>query len=530
MQLDDYKRIFEELRTDYSKVQERHDALRDYTSFFFDKEYANDPKMQDNVVTSAIRAFQNGFMNYLTNSSTDWFDFKVYDLKGVEIETYEAKKLTQDYKDIINNILNSSNYYQTKPEVYKNLGIHGLYTLAMFMDTERIVHFDTYKFGTYFIGENSYKEIDKFARPLKLTKSQARGMFDKIPQDIENEESETQMFDFNHLIIPNDNYEANSDEKMKRKFISIYYREEEIVKIEGYDFFPILCQRWSKESGSPYPSDSPGMQAFASVIRTNALTGSIDAAVERGVNPPYVAQGVDNPEIVRQPGGVTEVIDSGVQGQALPPGLHKIETGAVDIEHARAWRVEAKEEIANAFFAPFFQALYYDRDRKYKSAVEANLIAKEALQIIGGQVYSIQKMLEGTFRNLLLIMNKFGMTPETPPSLKGVASIKVAYTSQLHKAKESSKTGDLNILLEIVTATGQIDPNSIAVVDTEEFIRKYSKYLNIDASILRSEEDFKNIIAQKAQKEEEERQAMVNQQNAISTKQLAEAGGVSNGQ
>ena len=121
----------------------------------------HDDKIYHGAAWAANQVFAAGIMSGLTPQSRQWFRLsfanrELQDMAG-------AGKLLDDRLDILNDVLNKSNFYNAIHACYLELA-YGQAPLGVFSSSETGVHFVPFTVGSYFLDVDADGMVNTFAR------------------------------------------------------------------------------------------------------------------------------------------------------------------------------------------------------------------------------------------------------------------------------------------------------------------------------------------------------------------------------
>ena len=96
-------------------------------------------KIKDSTVYRAVRNYSSGLMTAASSPASNWFNIKVKNYK-TEVDK-DALDWCGKVGELLNNILSSSNFYQSIPLVYRHLGVFSFACLYAEHDFNNVVNF-----------------------------------------------------------------------------------------------------------------------------------------------------------------------------------------------------------------------------------------------------------------------------------------------------------------------------------------------------------------------------------------------------
>lgn len=416
--------------------------------------------------------------------------------------------------------------------------------------------------GTYGIGEDEYRTVNKIARVFKLTPEQAAqkwGGVDNLPESArvlyEQPESRyTEQTEYLHLVIPNPDAEFGTStrqyvtEPKRRKYLSIYMSwgegTKKVMEEGGYDEFPYFVTRFLPDGTSAY-GIAPGSASYTEIKRHDNLEKIMDVLGEVSAYPRILTLEKQVGDIDLRAGGKTVVRRAdaalGYPREWGTSGRYDIGKDRIDDKETKireaffepmlnifsgidrqmtATEVAARQEEKVIAFAPSFTLLIADIN---------NLLLKRVFALL----FQAGKFDNGKGYPSEIIEEDVQLTPDGKKSGKIELRLpEVSYNSKIAQSIERVQVNGasqyVTHALEVTQATG--DPAMLDIVDLAAYGRDMYNALGAPASCMRDDIAVKRIRAQRQQAQEAQEaqqaqmaQAQAAKDNAAAVGQLSKA-------
>jgi len=498
---------------------ERWRQIRDYELPYtgeldeYEDEYEQARRHDEHIYNacawSSNQIFASGIMSGLTPQSRQWFRLsftnrEIQDMKG-------AGELLDQRLDILNDVLNKSNFYNSIHSCYLELAF-GQAPLGVFASAETGVHFVPFTVGTYFIDVDGDGQVNTFAREWWMTLQQLADKFglDNLPRDLqilyESEAARDQRHKVFWLVMPNRKHDPRRMDKFHLPYISLYWLEasdeNEWLDVGGFYEFPAPVGRFLVTGNSAY-GKGPGWFAEGDSKGLQLLEKDYLTAVELGVKPPVQSDANTAMKGINLiPGGNT-ITQNG--NQVTP--LFQVNLA---LDHLQLKIQELSDRIKRAYAADLF--LMLEGITQQMTAREVLERTQERMQQLGPVVQRMQyEFLSKIIERVYAILDRAHIFPEPEdPELAQMLSqeeIQIEYISPLAQAQKLSGLVNIEQAVSFAAQIAQFDPNAMDKLDLPSAVDKYCDMLGAPAAIRRSKEEFDEIQAQKAQAQAQAQQA-----------------------
>ena len=498
---------------------DRWRAIRDYELPFTGEldempdEHEQARRHDDHIYNGAAWAsnqvFAAGIMSGLTPQSRQWFRLsfankEIQDMTG-------AGKLLDDRLDILNDVLNKSNFYNAIHACYLELA-YGQAPLGVFPSAETGVHFIPFTVGSYFLDVDADGMVNTFAREYYMTLQQLADKFglDNLPRHLrvqyENEVAKSERHKLYWLVMPNRSYEDGKIDKYHLPYVSVYWLESsqdnEWLDVGGFHEFPVPTGRYLVTGGAAY-GKGPGWFAEGDSKGLQLLEQDYLTAVELGVKPPVQSDANTALKGINLiPGGNTITQN----GNAVTP-LFQVNLA---LDHLQGKIQELTDRIKRAYAADLF--LMLDSMTQTMTAREVMERTQEKMQQLGPVVQRMQfEFLSKIIERVYAILDRAHVFPEPEDAelsqMLAQQEIQIEYISPLAQAQKLSGLVNIEQAVSFTAQVAQFDPAALDKLNFPATVDRYCDMLGAPAAIRRTEDEFEQIQKQKAEAAAAQQQA-----------------------
>jgi hypothetical protein len=470
-------------------------------------------KILDSTGTVSLRAMEAAFSASIIPASRPW---KKTSVRGELGKNYTVKTYLEEVDEIMDAAILSSNFYQEGGKLFSMTGLFGTGAMLIEEDEEEDFRCETLPTGSYWLGINSRRRVDQFARELDMTVTQMAEMFGKealserLCACLDSGRSDKEIIKVTHWVGPTDGYSEGSMESLE--YTSYYIDptdpdKEKALRVSGYNEFPVITPRWKVMGDDVYGLDCPGMMALGHIKELQNAKKQAAKAIEKMVTPP-----TQRPEGTMRKGidvtpGADNIVPRGQAGEGIRP-LYQI---AFDVQAVDAHINDLRQQIREVFFYNLFLMVSSER-RSGTKAREIDELHQEKM-IVLSTVYEqfSQEFLDPAVERIYNILNRRGRLPVPPPELQG-QDFEVEYVSVMAQAMKLVGIGNMDRALAIMAQVAAIDPTALDIANMKRFATEYWDRLGIDARIMASPEEQAEKDAQRAAAQQ---QAMQQQQATV---------------
>lgn len=530
-----YKQKVKQMADNRLNYEKRWKAIRDYQlpylGYFDDTEdktnqaRRRDRKIYNGVAWESNQIFAAGIMSGLTPPSRQWFRLSFQNREL--LDNSDAGKILDQRLDILNDVMNKSNFYNSVHSCYLELPF-GQAPLAIFGDSKVGVHFVPFTIGTYYYECGPDGIVNTFMSKTEMTAIQLADKFGKerLPINIQNELENNAGLSTKHvvywLIEPNRMARPGKQDKFSMPFISLYWLERsgenEWLDIGGFQEWPVPVARYLVTGNESY-AKGPGWFAEGDSKGLQLLEKDDITAVELGIKPPMQATTEATLKGINLvPAGQT-IVD---QNAAVKP-LFEVN---INLQHLQEKISQLEDRVKKHYSADLFRML--DQQTQSMTAREVIERTQEKMQQLGPVVQRMQfEFLSMIIERVYNILDRAGIFPQIEnPDMQQILNgeeIKIEYISPLAQAQKMSGLVNIEQAFAFTAQVAQADPTIWFKTDLVETINRYYDMLGAPATIKRSDDDYQKSVQAQQQQQEQDKQQQAALQMAAAAAPAAQA-------
>lgn len=479
--------------------------------------------------------FAAGMKGGLTNPSTPWFNLTVFDREAQNDE--EVRVWLAQCRDIMLGAFLRTNIYDQLTDFFEEEGIFGTAALFVSDDDDDIFRARVLTIGEYAVGTDERGRVDRMAIKRAYTLQQMIDEFGRenlpyeIRRDIENGATDHKReYEVRMLIWPNTDYIPGKLGPRGFRWRSAWWHDfgfgaqkdedRPLLKMKGYNEFPVMAARWKVIGDDIYGRGHPGEIAADDAEAIQKMETASREAISKMVDPPLLAdEELQNGGLDVRSGGVTWYR----QQNGLPaPQVLPLFPIAFDFQGCEMKIESLKQDINRAFYVDLFRMWSSDM-RRDRTATEVQTREQEKMYVLSPIIErQMSELLDPLIARIYAIMERKGYFPPMPDIIAN-SSFKVEYSSILaNLAKQSAMAGidavvtRIATLAQIQAATG-VRPTVLDVIDMDEAVQQTADGFNVPVGIIYGDNKLEEIRAQK----EEEIAAQQQQQQMMAMAQTA---------
>ncbi len=443
-------------------------------------------KIIDSTPLIALRNFSSGMMSGATSPAYRWFK-TVFDNNGSDnfLKKYCAKQ-----EEITRKILNSSNFYQCLPEIYKQLGIFGFSAMALESDYDSVVNFKVLPIGSYYYAKNSKGKIDTFCRCYMETAQNIVEKFSQVPFEIIEcaKNNPFKEFEIIHFVEKNKFYKKDCMLSKYKKYISatIIASKNEFLSLRGFDKFPYVIFQGAYTNSFDYPIESPGINALADVKQLMTMVKEYAKAVKKIISPAYKGPAsLKNKKMADVPGAFIEEDES---GRGISP-IYEINPRILELKQEKD---ELKQIIKEHFYNDLF-AMILSTAQRGRTATEVNELKEEKMVLLSPLLEQIHSALKEILKWIYDEEIKVGIIEKLDDKYQN-DMFEIEFISTLAQAQKVSNISSMERFTTFVSnIANAIDPILKSKLNAEKIIEDYASFANINPNQLVSKKEFEKI-------------------------------------
>ncbi|MFS7308031.1 portal protein [Rahnella inusitata] len=473
-------------------------------------------KIVDPTATMANRTLSSGMLSGITSPTRPWFSLGTPDPEMMEYGP--VKYWLEMVQNRMNDVMNKSNWYQSLPIVYGQLGTFGTTAMSLLEDDEDVIRTHPFPIGSYYLSNSDRLQVDTVYRKFSMTCRQIVQRFglDNVSDSVKSawtSQQYEQWFDVVHVVEPNMNRDTGKMDSKNKKFASVYYEaggaDNKLLSEKGFDDMPIMAPRWDINGEDVYGSSCPGMIALGSVKALQLEQRRKAQAIDKLVNPPMVGpSSLRNQRASLLPGEITYVdqVSGSTSFQpayAINPRINEL---VADIQDTRSL-------INSSYFVDLFMMLQNVNTRSMP--VEAVVEMKEEKLLMLGPVLERlnDEFLDPSIDRIFNIMARKNMLPPAPPELAG-QSLRVEYISVMAQAQKAVGIGSIERFVGFVGGLAQANPAAFDKLNIDQAIDDYGSMVGVPATIIATSDQVAQVREERA-KQQQQQQAMQTSMAAV---------------
>jgi len=263
----------------------------------------------------------------------------------------------------------------------------------------------------------------------------------------------------------------------------------------------VFCPRWDVLSGDVY-GYSPAMEQLGDIKQLQHEQRRKAQAIDKMVNPPMRASTALKGRVTTTLPGGTTYVDPMNGNDGFAPVYQvqpRIQEMMMDIQ-------EVQQRIQRGFYADLF-AMMINSDRRMMTATEVAERHEEKLVLLGPVLQRLNtEFLDPLLEDAFMTAAAAGKLPPMPEALRGV-ELKIKYVSLLAQAQEAVAAASLERTLSFGGNLAGVFPNILDNIDEDEAFREYADILGNSPKVLREKSARDEIRNQRAEQQEQARQA-----------------------
>jgi hypothetical protein len=476
-------------------------------------------KMFDSSAPEASRIMAMSMQQALVPQSIVWFGLSIpsgHPLYALNREP-AVKRWFHDVTETMFYSMHESNFYTALGEAFLDFTSFGTINLLLEENDDTDKEFGGLAFTSIPTGQFVFSE-DKRGRPdtvfweYVFTARQAKQMFGskKLPDSIKKaiRESPDSKFTFVRVVLPSEDYKANSVDSKDKKYaaLDIHYESKTVVRKSGFDELPYVIGRFEKASGELW-GRSPADIAMPDIKTLNKIRELELKGLATAVHPPLIApdQGII---------GTFRMTPSAINYSREPERFKFLRfEGRIDLSSLKA--NELKKSIRGIFLADQLVL----PEKLNMTAEEVATVREQIQNLLGPTVARFEsEVLTPLVLRSFGLLNRSGVLPPAPPELAELDEIEVAYIGQMAKNQKIQDVTAIQRWLGVAANMAGFAPEVLDNINVDEALQIIGDRMAVPSSVMRSEEEVEQLRAQR-----QEQMAM--QEQLAQASQVAEGAG-----
>jgi len=493
------------------------------------------PQRNGNIINPtpmhALRVLVSGMMAGITSPSRPWFRLTTPDPALAQVG--DVKMWLHTVEDIMRLVFARSNIYNCLHLVYADLAIPGVAALHVEEDPEDLIRGYVFPIGSYALANSDRAQVDTVYRETTLTVSQLVEKFGyencsesvQTAWDRGDYDNEHEVL---HVIEPNRDHIPGAFGVRGKRYRSVWLEKagntDKLLRVSGFNEFPVMCPRWEATTESPYASTSPGMEALGECKALQEKERRKLQLIQKIVEPPMVGPShlLTRGGVNLLPGAFT-AIDVTQHGQKAEPAL---DINPMAVQQAREDVLESERRIYAMLFADLF-LLITSQDRPDMTAREVQERHDEKMMQLGPALERMQdELLDPLIDRVFAILLRSGVLPPPPEELSGV-ELRVEYISMLAQAQKLLGTRSIEQATHYVMQLASVKPEVLDHLNEGAAVRAMFDALGTPPDMINEPEVVEQIQASRQQAMQQQMQA---EQASIEAKTARDLAGAPIGQ
>ena len=480
-------------------------------------------EIYDGAPISAVEIFTAGVYSGTVPPTAPWLRFRVKGMNREQQDQTPVKRYLDECVEEIQHALHRWGLYEAFHQAIHELAVYGTACAGVYDDPEHECVVERYTCGEYWLGLSPAGKVQTTAIQRMLTVQQLVEEYgleecsDRV-QELYKRDKLDERVAVLRVIEPNDSrmkgalrphWFENGEDRGQAKFRSVTWESGErsksrVLRIEGYNSFPILAPRWSLTGNAAY-GRSPGMRALNDSLVLQATHKKVLTALDMQIEPPLaVDAALAAEDLNRNPRGVNYVDGIMSQGRAPIMPLHNVQ---VPWQLPQWVEEAAKANIREAFFTDLFLLIASQPMSSRMTATEVLARQQEKVQILGPSYQRIvRELVEAALDRTWEVLRASGRLPEPPPALEG-RTLEYEFVSPLQTALQMTRLTGLNQLVGWVGNAAQFAPEVRHKVRWDEAVDFVAEVANVPAHLVTADEDYDRILQAQARDQQAQVQA-----------------------
>ncbi len=449
----------------------------------------------DNTATIALRTLAAGMMAGASSPARPWFRLITAD---PDLNRFHPVKLwLEDSVDRMLKVFAKSNAYRQLHVHYGELGGFGTSVSILLGHAERTIHLYPSPLGEFSLQQNYEGRINTVYRRFERSVDEVVREFGlefvspgtreryihnhlEAPVEILHTIEPRRVRDFQMLDSVNMPWESCYIETGGTSSKAGQQDGQAILRIAGFNQFPVLAPRWEVNAGDVY-GHSPGMTALGDIRQLKHEQIRKAEVIDKQTDPALqVPMALKDRDVERFPGGITFYDQNTAQG-----GIRALHDVRLDLPPLLEDIAQVQLRIDRAFYADLFLLLSQSPPgRPDLTATEVTIRQEEKLLQLGPVLERLHnELLEPLVDNTFQRMFAAGMLLPPPEELLGM-DLGVDFVSILAQAQRQIGINAIDRWIGSVTALGQFKPEALDKIDADEYADQTAGMLGVHPAIV----------------------------------------------
>lgn len=452
----------------------------------------------DATTLDCADVFASGFMNYLTPPTSKWARLRHRD--PVIQQKKEVASYLDDVMDVVNSIINRSNFYDQMFPSYKSSGVYGTSMLFEEEDVVDAARFTNMPLKQVVVEEDARGRVIGYYIDFEYTALQAatRWGIEALSDEMQKEIKENAPPKNHKFMLFIGKREIREIQKSDKKNMPIEacwidVKGKRVIEESGYNEWPAMIHRFDKRPFIPW-GFSPAMKAlpFARILNAAAKTNlrtmmkHTDPAVALPHNA-FIAPFNQNPRAVNY--YKKDALDA--KGIFTFGNTGDLQAGQLAIEYYA-------KMVRSMMFNDAFLA--FNNITKEMNNPEVMERINEKMTLLGPAVGRyIAEVLSPIIQRTIGIAFRRGMLPDPPDALIQNPAYEIDFVGALAQAQRRSELNTLVTGLTMVGNMAQFAPDVMDKVDPDKVTDEVWSITGAPVRVLRDDAEIEEIRKHRAE-------------------------------
>jgi len=469
----------------------------------------------DSTTLESADILASGFMNYLTPPTSKWFS-----LRPRSLALQSNKKVLEFLEivaDMVNDVLNRSNFYNQIIASYKGSGVYGTSAILEEEDIKDDARFYSLPIRQVCIVEDGRGRVAEYYIEFEYTAYQAatRWGVEKLStvmqEELRTNSRGDKKFIFLLYIAERHQRDVTKSNKENLPIEAVWIDVDGLSTVDegGYNEFPAFSHRFDKRPFIPW-GFSPAMKALPFARILNAVAKTNLRTMMKHTDPPLAVP--DNAFIMpfnANPRAVNYYNKNRMDGAKDIFAFANYGDPNVGMTAVEYYAGKVKALMYNDVF------LAFENLTKRMNNPEVMERINEKMTLLGPAVGRyIAEMLNPVIIRTIGILSRRGKLPEPPQELMFEPEYEIDFISQLAQAQRRSELNALVSGLSMVGQMAQFNPDVVDKISPDRIVDEAWSILGSPVRVLRDDAEVQAIRQQREQAVKAQQQAAVAQQGA----------------
>jgi len=511
--LDDEKKYHLDLMTDVAKYLLPQFEIGLVYGFNKPSDIRTGKDCYDGAAQNYHNLLTAGMFGYSMNPGSRWLEMEAY--KPGYTPSRRIRIFLDDLEEALYYELDKSNFYT---EMEKAISMcAGIGTVPLSVDEDHAGEKLKYKvkhphniaigggeegpdvefFEEDMILKNIWKEYGEDVFTPEMKKALEENPFDKRKVTV--------------AIYEREDWQPGYVQATKKRWASVHYLSEDngkdgkLLRISGYDSFPHLYWRWRTDFDYTWGT-SLGMDALTDIIYTSKMNKTSMVQAELMGDPPWAVHESMKGKTRIKPRGMHYFRDRLHIPSAMVTGVNWIPTEKT---------IERKDQLLRDRYMVGFFTMLMESNRQ-KTAYEIAEAKSEQVAVLSPTLIIMTNYMKEVLQRTYDIADRYGRMPTAPDEMEDVG-VRLRFIGPLPRARQMLQEQGLLRTLQVTGELMQTIPGmdqAADYLDKDEVMKHLYRYQSVPGKVVKEDNEVRIIRQLRARIMQEERQAMLAQQQA----------------